>query len=83
MNDSDLWKSATYCSTNACVEVAMRTFKKSSYSASGACVEMTEDGPTILVRDSKQGGVGPTLEFTRDEWIAFTKGVKVGEFDVE
>lgn len=60
----------------------MRTFRKSSYSSTGACVEMMQHGPTILLRDSKVKG-GPILGFTRDEWIAFIKGVKAGEFDVE
>ena len=33
------------------------------------------------VRDSKDHGRGPVLMFTAAEWLAFTKGVRDGEFD--
>jgi hypothetical protein len=33
------------------------------------------------VRDSKTPD-GPKLAFTADEWLAFTAGVKAGEFDL-
>lgn len=56
-------------------------FRKSSFCAVGACVEVAEssDGG-FLVRDSKSEG-GPVLRFTRDEWSAFVAGVRAGEFD--
>lgn len=57
-------------------------FKKSSFSpiAGGVwCVEVKR-GDTIKVRDSKNPD-GTVLEFTDDEWNAFIKGVKAGEFD--
>jgi hypothetical protein len=34
------------------------------------------------VRDSKQQGQGPVLEFTAAEWAAFLGGVRGGEFDL-
>jgi Domain of unknown function (DUF397) len=35
----------------------------------------------VAVRDSKDPG-GPKLAFAPDEWLAFTAGIKAGEFDV-
>lgn len=58
-------------------------WRKSSLSSGGDnCVEvaMAADG-SIGVRDSKQGGLGPVLEFTPAEWDAFVGGVAQGEFD--
>jgi len=59
-------------------------FKKASYSqGNGNCVEVafTPDN-NILVRDSKDKDLGPTLLFTSKEWDAFINGVKSGEFDL-
>jgi hypothetical protein len=57
---------------------------KSSYSNGngGSCVEVAylPDGGRA-VRDTKDHGRGPVLLFTAAEWVAFTKGVKDGEFD--
>jgi hypothetical protein len=58
-------------------------WRKSSLSSGGDnCVEIAfaADGGTG-VRDSKQHGQGPVLEFTPAEWGAFLGGVKDGEFD--
>jgi hypothetical protein len=60
-NPKPQWHKSSYCSTSACVEVAM-----------------TSDA--VLVRDSKNNEVAP-LSFTMDEWSAFVKGVRAGEFD--
>jgi Domain of unknown function (DUF397) len=60
----------------------MSEWCKSSYSdREGNCIELrpTEDG--VDVRDSKQGGAGPILSFTRSEFLAFLAGAKAGEFD--
>jgi hypothetical protein len=55
-------------------------FRKSTFSAAGACVEvgLVGDGGR-LVRDSKNRG-GAVLRFTETEWDAFLKGVHAGEF---
>lgn len=37
----------------------------------------------VAVRDTKQGGAGPVLEFTTDEWIAFLGGAVDGDFDID
>ena len=59
-------------------------FKKSSYSKSGECVEVgvaPGGGPVVAVRHSRRFDREAIL-FTPDEWDAFVRGVKDGEFDV-
>jgi hypothetical protein len=58
-------------------------WRKSTLSSGGDnCVEIAFDPDgNVGVRDSKQRGRGPVLEFTPSEWEAFLGGVKVGEFD--
>jgi hypothetical protein len=46
----------------------------------GACVEVAKVGDDYLVRSSTAPQAG-TLTFTADEWIAFTAGVRDGDFD--
>lgn len=40
----------------------------------------TDEGG-FLVRDTKDHGTGPVLSFTRGEWAAFLKGVRLDEFE--
>lgn len=58
-------------------------WRKSSLSSGGDnCVEVaTAADGSVGVRDSKQRGLGPILEFTSAEWDAFVGGVAKGEFD--
>jgi hypothetical protein len=56
------------------------TWRKSSYSDNGECVELADMGDNIGLRDSKDSG-GPVLHFTRAELAAFLRGAKSGEFD--
>jgi hypothetical protein len=59
-----------------------RWVKSSLSFSNGNCVEVVSlPGGTVGVRDSKDGGAGPVLAFTRDEWAAFVGGCKGGEFD--
>lgn len=57
-------------------------WRKSSFSNSqAACVEVADlDSGGRAVRDSKNPH-GPALVFTAAEWVAFTAGVRAGEFD--
>ena len=58
-------------------------WRKSTLSSGGDnCVEIAfaADG-SVGVRDSKQRGLGPVLEFTPSEWDAFLGGVRNDEFD--
>lgn len=55
-------------------------WRKSTYSGGGNCVEVAcGPAPAVAVRDSKNPSV-PPLEFGREEWAAFTRGVKRGQF---
>lgn len=58
-------------------------WRKSSHSnASANCVEVATADSTVGLRDSKQHGRGPILEFTRAEWESFVRAAKDGEFDL-
>jgi hypothetical protein len=57
-------------------------WRKSSWSASNACVEVAFVDGQVAVRDSKDQ-TGPVLLFTSAEWTAFVSGVRDGEFDLE
>ena len=58
-------------------------WRKSTLSTTNGCVEVAVADNRIAVRDSKQEGRGPVLEFTAVEWEAFVGGVRGGEFDLE
>ena len=68
---------------NQAPDLTGAVWRKASYSNSqgGNCVEVTKlaDG-SWMVRDSKNPA-GSMLHFTPGEWVAFTAGVKDGEFD--
>jgi hypothetical protein len=61
-------------------------FRKSSMSGqfdgNSDCVEVAIVTDAVGVRDSKNRKQS-LLRFSRSEWIAFIKGVKAGEFDVQ
>ena len=61
-------------------------FRKSSMSGqfdgNSNCVEVAIIADVVGVRDSKNRKQSP-LRFSRSEWIAFIKGVKAGEFDMQ
>jgi Domain of unknown function (DUF397) len=78
------WRKASHSSeTGNCVEVAAMGWRKSSHSdGTGNCVEVAAADPAVSIRDSKQHGRGPVLEFTRSEWEAFVRAVKDGQFDL-
>jgi hypothetical protein len=56
------------------------SWRKSSASEAGNCVEARTGAGGVEVRDSKNPG-GPVLAYTPAEWAAFLHGVKRGEFD--
>lgn len=66
-------------------DLSTAQWRKSTYSVDtttgSECVEVADlDGGARAVRDSKNP-TGPALMFTAPEWVAFTAGVRAGEFD--
>ena len=61
-------------------------WRKSTFSTTNGCVEVAVVGDRIAVRDSKQQGKGPVLEFTAAADPAEEGdplgGVRGGEFDL-
>lgn len=55
-------------------------WRKSTASASGACVEIARAGGMMLVRDSKDP-VGSVLTFSGVAWEAFLGEARAGQFD--
>jgi hypothetical protein len=63
------------------IEFQEEEFRKSSYSSpSGDCVEVAMQRVAVGVRDSKNREL-PALVFSAQEWEAFIRGVKSGEFE--
>lgn len=62
--------------------VGPEEFVKSSWSKNNpkTCVSVAIKPEGVAVRDSKDPG-NTTQFYTHDEWAAFIKGVKAGEFD--
>lgn len=52
---------------------------KSSFSATDNCLEVAPVAGGMALRDSKNPTRGPLL-FTDDEWHAFVRGARAGEF---
>jgi hypothetical protein len=87
MNDSKFadWRKSSYSNGNQgnCIEVAFAGWRKSSYSngGQGNCIEVASDDGRVGVRDSKQHGQGPVLEFAAADWATFLTAVKDSTFD--
>lgn len=58
-------------------------WRKSIISDTGGCVEVAFADGTVGVRDTKDHGTGPILEFNEREWRAFIGGAQCGEFDYD
>lgn len=57
--------------------MSVSEWRKASYSGNGGqnCVEVATRGP-VLVRDTKDQGAGPVLNFASAEWGRFLSGLK-------
>ncbi len=64
-------------------DIARAVWQKSSFSGyNGDCFEVARlMDDRVGVRDTKDSGAGPVLIFNNNEWDAFLKGAKHGEFD--
>ena len=57
-------------------------WRRSTKCSTNSCVEVIDlPAGGKALRDSKNGQSGPVLRFTAEEWTAFARGVKAGEFD--
>ncbi|WP_308215811.1 DUF397 domain-containing protein [Pseudonocardia sp. DR1-2] len=56
-------------------------FVTSSFCAKGECVAVAADAIGVRVRSTTAEAV--VVGFTDDEWSAFVRGVKNGEFDLD
>ena len=74
------WRKSTYSSGNGgqCVEVGTAPWRKSTYSGDGTqnCVEAAHAPGAVLVRDTKDRGVGPVLRVTPTDWRRFTAALR-------
>jgi len=66
----------------AAAEFGQVSWHKSTFSnLNGNCVEVGLVGASqVGVRDTKDNGTGPVLEFSAGQWRDFIAGVKRGEF---
>jgi len=77
------WFKSSFSLTRDCVEVRIvmgEDWRISSFCSKNTCVAMRSDLDVIEIRDTKSPDI-PPLRFTRDEWEAFLKGVRAGEFN--
>ncbi|PZG08046.1 DUF397 domain-containing protein [Micromonospora craterilacus] len=56
------------------------TWRKSSRSDDGNCVEVAHTHEPVLVRDSKNTA-GPVLRFAPEQWHTFMDGIRLGGFE--
>ena len=76
------WRKSSYSDGHGdCVEVATGWRKSSHSSGNGGCVEVADADRHIAVRDTKQNGRGPILEFTAAAWRGFLAHAKDGRLD--
>ena len=59
---------------------AMPMWHTSTYSADQNCVEVAQNLPTVLVRDTKNRA-GHVLALPRSTWIEFVTAARRGEYD--
>lgn len=69
---ADDWGKSSYCHDHGGGDCLEARWQKSSYSTNpSGCVEARAASGVVQVRDSKQHGQGPVLEFAPADWMAF------------
>jgi hypothetical protein len=58
-----------------------RTWRKSTYSSNGSCVEVRQVDSAVEVRDTKDRS-GPVLSIPAESWRDFVEAVRAGDFDL-
>ncbi|MEC3974287.1 DUF397 domain-containing protein [Amycolatopsis sp. H20-H5] len=66
----------------AALAAATNWHKASHSNKENGCVEVASVPGVIGVRDTKLGAASPILAFDPNEWEAFIRGAKDGEFDI-
>jgi hypothetical protein len=66
--------------TSAARQTAQPAWRKSSFCASGECVEIAQQNGAIMLRNSKDP-TSRVLRYTAEEWRSFVRGIMAGEFD--
>lgn len=54
-------------------------WRRSTFCASSACIEVAKVADRYLLRDSNHPEA-PGIEVSADEWTAFVRGVRYGDF---
>ena len=74
------WRKSSYSGHGGqnCVEVGAVPWRKSSYSGNGRmdCVEAGHVAGMVLVRDTKDNGLGLVLRVTVSDWRRFTATIR-------
>lgn len=61
-----------------------RWFKSSHSGGNDTCLEVAyQPSRSVLVRDTKSAGTGPTLRFAAADWRAFLTSVRADEFSAD
>jgi len=75
------WYRSSFCDSSQCVEVTvMNKWERSSFCEANQCVEVDIRYDLVFVRNSSMPA--SLVTFSQEEWDAFIKGAKEGEFDV-
>ena len=73
------WRTSSRSAANGdCVQVGWRTSSHSG--GNGDCVQVGAGERVVGVRDTKEHGRGPVLEFPAAAWLAFIATAKSGAF---
>jgi hypothetical protein len=70
-----------HMSSNEAKSPVEPVWRKASFCASGECIEVAQRDGVIILRDSTQPS-GRMLYWGAEEWRAFVRNVRTGEFSV-